>query len=227
MARGEQASDAVLAFFDDVAARMLGGDPRMRLLGPRNTAIDHLARYERDPQTRSWNMQQNLSTAQLRQYAALNADSRARGTDLRLLVPHEALRRSPLHTCIDDPVRVGSVPRPMLVVDDALFLAGPPGTELLDTFWTTEDPALVQRGARTYLTAWDAAVPSTEVVDRPPLPPRAREVALWLVEGASDKEIAEALGVSERTVSAEVRRVVSWLGARSRGHAIAVLVGAG
>ncbi len=65
------------------------------------------------------------------------------------------------------------------------------------------------------------------MLDRPALPERTLEVALLLADGASDAEIAEALGISRRTVSAEVRAVIDWAGARSRGHAIALLVGAG
>jgi DNA-binding NarL/FixJ family response regulator len=46
-----------------------------------------------------------------------------------------------------------------------------------------------------------------------PLGDRTREVALALLDGASDREIAAEVGVSERTVPAEVHRVVQWLGA--------------
>jgi DNA-binding NarL/FixJ family response regulator len=74
---------------------------------------------------------------------------------------------------------------------------------------------------------WDAAVPLEESGAPQPLPPRTLQVALRLVDGFTDKAIAAELGVSERTVSGEVKRVVEWAGARSRGHAVALLVGAG
>ena len=52
------------------------------------------------------------------------------------------------------------------------------------------------------------------------------DIALLLVDGATDREIAGALGVSERTVSADVREVIRRLGARSRAQAIALISGA-
>ena len=42
----------------------------------------------------------------------------------------------------------------------------------------------------------------------PPFTPRMVDIALLLVDGATDREIARSLGVSERTVSADVRRDV-------------------
>lgn len=227
MARGEQASDAVLAFFDEVADLILARDPRMEHLGPRESAMEHLAGFAESTRRRVWNMQHTLSVHHLREYGRLDAASSASGADLRLVVPRQSLRRSPLYVCLDEPVRVGSVPAPMLVVDRAVVLAGPSGTEVGDTLWASEDPGIVERAAATHQRVWDAAVPGADALGVPALPPRAREVALRLIEGASDKEIAADLGVSERTVSAEVRRVVTWVGARGRGHAIAKLVGAG
>ncbi len=41
----------------------------------------------------------------------------------------------------------------------------------------------------------------------PPFTPRMVDIALLLVDGATDREIARSLGVSERTVSADVREM--------------------
>ncbi len=51
------------------------------------------------------------------------------------------------------------------------------------------------------------------------------DIAFRLVDGATDREIARALGVSERTVSSDVREMSRRLGARSRAHAIALISG--
>ncbi|QKE85194.1 helix-turn-helix domain-containing protein [Arthrobacter sp. NEB 688] len=59
------------------------------------------------------------------------------------------------------------------------------------------------------------------------MPERRFHVALLLLEGHSDQEVADALQVGARTVSHEVRAVVAWLGARNRSQAVAMLVGAG
>ena len=95
-----------------------------------------------------------------------------------------------------------------------------------DAFWS-EDPPLVELACAAFLEAWDASVSWQDAGLPTPLPERRYRVAVCLVEGLTDQEIATRLGISRRTVSAEVRAVVDWLGARSRGHAVARLVGAG
>ena len=50
-------------------------------------------------------------------------------------------------------------------------------------------------------------------------------VGLRLAEGATDRQIARELGVSERTVSADLHEISRRLGARSRTHAIALISG--
>jgi DNA-binding CsgD family transcriptional regulator len=226
VARGETTSDAVLTLADEVRALMLAGDPRVRLLGSRDDVPAVIDEFSTRPQRRAWNMQWSLGSKSLCEHPRANATSREFGTDLRLVAPLRALQRRPLNVHIETPLRVGAVPYPMLVVDERAFLAGPLGTALADTFWAVEDPVLVERAARAFLAVWDAAVPLEQSGAPPPLPPRTLQVALRLVDGLTDKEIAADLGVSERTVSGEVKRVVEWAGARSRGHAVALLVGA-
>jgi DNA-binding NarL/FixJ family response regulator len=72
---------------------------------------------------------------------------------------------------------------------------------------------------------WSTAEPALAQGVQPPFTPRMVAVAVRLAEGAADREIARALGVSERTVSADVRTMSSRLGARSRAHAIALISG--
>ncbi len=227
MVSGDGTSGTALAYLTHVDALILAEDSRMELVGPRDSALEYLARFTATPQGRVWNLQRILSVHQVRLGSRLNARSRAQGTDLRLVVPRRALLRSPLHGCVEDPIRVGPVPGPLLVMDAVAFFAGPYGTPVAETFWQTRDPELVERATQAFLEVWDTAVPVAEHQSRDPIGDRTREVALALLDGASDREIAAELGVSERTVSAEVHRVVEWLGARSRGHAIAILVGAG
>ncbi len=227
MTRGERTSDAVLGFADEVRELMFAGDRRVRLLGGREQSGPVLDGLSTDPPRRGWNMQWTLPVKGFAAHRQTNAASRAVGADQRLLSPLRAFLRRPLNVHIESSVRVGPVPYPLLVVDDRAFLAGPLGTPLADTFWAVEDLELVERAARAYLAVWDAAVPLAESDAPRPLPPRTLEVALRLVDGLTDREISAQLGVSERTVSAEVNRVVEWAGARSRGHAVARLVGAG
>ena len=54
------------------------------------------------------------------------------------------------------------------------------------------------------------------------LSPREREVATLLVDGASNKHIARALDISERTAKFHVAAVIRKLGATNRSDAVAV-----
>ncbi len=225
--RAEAPSDGALAFRDDVHGMMFSGDHRIRLVGPRSAAVPHLETFAEHPQRRTWNMQWSMGPKAVQDLPRVNEVARAFGTDMRVVLPLQALRRTPLNIHLRSPLRIANVPYPLLVIDDRAFLSGPLGTPLADTFWSVEDAELVERAARVFLAAWDAGT-TVDDNDLPPrLPERRLEVALRLVDGFSDREIAADLGVSERTVSAEVSRIVSWVGARSRGHAVALLVGAG
>ena len=59
----------------------------------------------------------------------------------------------------------------------------------------------------------------------PPFTPRMVEVAQLLLRGATDRQIARELRVSERTVSAEVSEITRRLGATSRANAVARISG--
>ena len=86
------------------------------------------------------------------------------------------------------------------------------------------DPDVV--GARSASSSGVAsAEPAVPEGEQPPFTRRMVDIALLLVDGATDREIARSLGVSERTVSADVREMSRRLGARSRAHAIALISG--
>jgi DNA-binding NarL/FixJ family response regulator len=76
-----------------------------------------------------------------------------------------------------------------------------------------------------YEVLWASAVPAVPPGQDPPFTPRMVEIGFLLVDGATDREIARALDVSERTVSADVHEMSRRLGARSRSHAIALISG--
>jgi DNA-binding NarL/FixJ family response regulator len=57
--------------------------------------------------------------------------------------------------------------------------------------------------------------------DRPVLSPRQQQVLAFLKEGLTNPEIAEQLGVTERTVKAHCQEVFDRLGARNRTAAVA------
>ena len=170
MVSGDGTSFTALAYLTPVDALILAEDSRMELVGPRDSALEYLARFTATPQRRVWNPQRILSVHQVRLGSRLNARSRAQGTDLRLVVPRRALLRSPLHGCVEDPIRVGPVPgsvrspgrsgprsAPRHGRDG--ILRRPLRTPAAETFWWTRDPELVERATQTFLEVWDTAVP--------------------------------------------------------------------
>jgi pSer/pThr/pTyr-binding forkhead associated (FHA) protein len=64
-------------------------------------------------------------------------------------------------------------------------------------------------------------LPEVEIEDKPVLSPRQQEVLAYLKDGLTNPEIAERLGVTERTVKAHCQEVFDRLGARNRTAAVA------
>lgn len=71
--------------------------------------------------------------------------------------------------------------------------------------------------AASPLSARPPALPLDQLF--PALTPRQRDVFDGLLRGASDKQIARELGVSDSTVKTHVRVILQSLGVRSRGEA--------
>ncbi len=99
-----------------------------------------------------------------------------------------------------------------------------PGINALDTL----DPILVTAAARllsrNYTLEPRTPASSTSAYDRPALSERETQVALLLVEGASNKTIARALGISVHTVKFHVASVLEKLHAANRADAVASLI---
>jgi len=75
--------------------------------------------------------------------------------------------------------------------------------------------SLMQR----FLASTARALPEIEVNEqswRPVLTPREQEAAVYLAQGASNKEIARRLDITERTVKSHVSAMLEKLGARDR-----------
>jgi non-specific serine/threonine protein kinase len=68
---------------------------------------------------------------------------------------------------------------------------------------------------------------STEAPASSTLTPREREVLQLLAVGLSDREIADALFIGERTVNTHVGRIYAKLGVRNRAAAVAAAIAAG
>ena len=61
-----------------------------------------------------------------------------------------------------------------------------------------------------------------EVVERPTPTPREREVLRHIADGLSNKQVARALGIAERTVKFHVSSLLTRLGAETRAQAVRI-----
>lgn len=218
---------ALASFVDDVHERILAGDPRPRLLGTAFEAADALRDIAARTTSTLWNVQPRYSVRSMRETRALDDASKRRGVALRFVTTTTALRRAPLMTSYVPFAHIAPVTQPLIVADGRVALVpGPPGTSDEPTIWATTEPRVVARAVRVYDDLWRAATPAVPEGQDPPFTPRMVELGLLLVDGATDRQIAERLNVSQRTVSNEVRELIDRLGATNRTHAIALIAGA-
>ena len=200
------------------------GDPRFTRVGSVDEAAEVLVRVAARTRTSMWNMQRHSSIDSLGDPYGLDAESRRKGLELRYILPRRVAEvRSPLASSYYTYLRLAPVAHPMIVSDRRQVLLGDATGE---SIWTSTDPGVVDAAVHLFEGLWQVAEPAVPEGQDPPFTPRMVEVAVLLVKGATDREIARALGVSQRTVSADVSEMSRRLGARTRAHAIAVISGA-
>jgi DNA-binding CsgD family transcriptional regulator len=198
-------------------------DPRFSLVGHVREMAEPLSRIEASISVSMWNMQRHHTVFSSRSTLELDASLARKRVDTRFVLPRRvAERRSPLISSIEPDLRLAPVAHPLMICDGALMVVGDSTGE---TVWTTRDPGIVADGRHFYQRVWDGAERAVPVGEEPPYTPRMVQVAFRLLDGATDREIARALGVSERTVSADVREMSRRLGARSRAQAISLISG--
>ncbi|GIL35893.1 helix-turn-helix transcriptional regulator [Phycicoccus sp. DTK01] len=173
-----------------------------------------------------WNMQREIRLPVVRLAAHLDARSRSRQVEERTIYPVARARACPLVTSFEPAMRLAPVDLPLLVADERDVVLGVAAQDDTVFAWASDDPEVAALASAAFLEWWEGARTWQDAGLREPLPPRRFNVALGMADGLSDREIAETLGVSARTVAVEVRAVLDWLGARNRGHGIAMLVGA-
>lgn len=223
-----RAGDDAVAFFDEVQAHLEADDGAFRLLGTPLDMDKHLRDLPDQTHRRVWTMAERASLGSLRRGHEQTLRSVARGVDCRTLLSPFAVRVRLITSFMRRdaaPCRVVVVPGSMLLADDVLLVGGRRGTPLATTIWRTEDPDLVQRSAAAHEGVWATAVPVEEAADYAALTERELAVALGMIDGDTDAEIAARLGIAPRTVQVLVRRIVDWSGARNRTHAVALLAG--
>ena len=91
--------------------------------------------------------------------------------------------------------------------------------------WAAGQATPPEQAVEDALCAVSAATPPPETVpvssaapSGPTLTPREREVAAFVARGDSNRQVADALGISERTAENHVKHILTKLGARSRAR---------
>ncbi len=215
------------AFFRWVQGLAVAGDPRLSPAGPVPDLLGAQAdEAGADLRHSIWHMTHMPTWAEVRLARGL-LDRRRRGVDVRYVTTRPTLTRLPMLSSHHHPyLRVGPVVAPMLLLDNALLYVGAPlGHELVGQVWSCTNGPVVGEAVRCFEATWSASEPAVPPGEAPPFTRRMVDVGFLLTEGASDREIARELHVSERTVSADVAEIVRRLGARSRAHAIALIGG--
>ena len=207
------------SFFPFTRGLIHARDRRLSRLAP---GPEGPARLLAEADTSVWAMVHTVTLPELRELARVRPRPPARGAELRVVLHPVGLARCPMASSVLPALRRGPAAQPLAVVDGRLVVLRDP---VGDAWWVTSDPELVARGAQTLETVWSAADPVLAPGEPPPFTERMVRVALLLLRGATDRQVARELRVSERTVSAEVRELTRRLGATSRAHAIARISG--
>lgn len=212
-----------LEFFAQVRALLARQDPSLHFLGMTGTGAQPLDELTARARSSVWNMQRLLTFHVVRANKQLTDDQRRRGVPIRAVVGPAAVVFNPTLSSYTPDLRLGPVFAPLMVIDRQHVVV--PGTDG-DSIWTSTEPGLVARGIEAYEAVWDVSQPAVADGDDPPLTPRMVSIAFLLADGASDRQISRELGVSERTVSNEVREIGRRLGTANRSHTIARICGA-
>ncbi|MBM6403588.1 helix-turn-helix transcriptional regulator [Phycicoccus sp. CSK15P-2] len=220
--------DGPRQFFHWVEGLVHAGDPRLTSLGAAGGAIragvDDLARSVR----RSlWHMTALPSWGEVGAARPLAEVADSPRVEYRYVTTPRATGRLPMLTSHHRGVRLAPVVAPLLIVDASLVFVGVPrGNPLTGGVWSSTIPHVVAAAVRCFEHVWQGSEPAVPPGEDPPFTRRMVDIAFLLTDGASDRQIARQLHVSERTVSADVSEVIRRLGARNRSHAIA-LIGSG
>ena len=215
--------EVTVAFFAHVRSLLAARDPSMTFLGMTADGGRAFAHLFENNRVSVWNMQRLMTFYSVRDGKPHTDELRRRGVSMRLVVNPASLRFCPILSSYSPYLRVGPIVGPLMVMDSELVVV--PGTDG-DSIWTSTDRDVVDFGIRAYEAVWSAARPAVPDGEEPPLTPRMLEIAWLLADGAADRQISRELGISERTVSNEVREIGRRLGSSNRAHTIARICGA-
>lgn len=224
------AAVGLTAFVNDLTVQWLAGQPTpgFRRLGTGVNDIERNLAAVIEPMTRrsAWSMQPVINFDPRELMRETSARSEERGLDLRLVTTERTLLHNPLLSSEQPGVHVGPAQFQCILVDETTaVVAGPNDERGFPTAWLSTRADVVSRVAALWHETWARSRPAIPPGSKPPFTPRQCVVARRLVMGTKDAAIARELGVSRRTVAADIAHLVHELGASNRAAAVLALRG--
>jgi DNA-binding CsgD family transcriptional regulator len=145
---------------------------------------------------------------------------------MRTVTTERSLRLNPLLSSENPEIHVGPAQFQFILADETTAVVAGPLTEHgFPTAWLATRADVVDRVVDLWHETWARSRPAVPAGSSPPFTPRQCLVARRLVVGTKDAAIARELGVSLRTVAAEISHLVTQLGATNRAAATLALRG--
>jgi DNA-binding CsgD family transcriptional regulator len=186
--------------------------------------ISRLAALERVTRSAVYNLQPTVRFDPMRREREPNQRTRTRGVHGHLITspsPYLALTAACHPDTWITPVLVAG-----LVIDERLALfAGPPSACGEPTAWLCDFPDLIEQFCDLWFDAKAAAVPIRDVPGVVPLNDRQLDVVSLLSRGMKDATVARLLGVSLRTVTSDISKILDALHVSTRWEAGMILGG--
>jgi DNA-binding CsgD family transcriptional regulator len=213
-----------------LALQWLGGEPTpgFRRLGTGIEDIERNLAAVVEPMTRRsvWSLQPVITFDPRDLMRTTSARSQQRGLDMRMVTTERTLLHNPLLSSEHPGVHVGPVQFQCIFVDETTaVVAGPNDERGFQTAWLTTRTDVVSRVAAIWQETWARSRPALAPGSSPPFTPRQCVVARRLMVGTKDAAIARELGVSRRTIAADIAHLVHQLGASNRAAAVLALRG--
>lgn len=229
MSEAQHKALALIARMNEIARPGHALPPGLSLLGiGREEVAPAKAELERRTQQSVWSLQPHVRFDPEDEAYELEARSRARGIDLRMITSPRTLRFNPLLTSLSTGVHLGPVVSWMILVDRQFALLEGPTTITGDpTAWIATGGTFLKDALELWDCTWLESTPVLASGARPPLNARQIDVARGVCLGRTDAAIARQLGISERTVARDLAALLHVTSAGSRSEAILNMLGRG
>ncbi|CAN7601746.1 LuxR C-terminal-related transcriptional regulator [Terrabacter sp. LjRoot27] len=205
-----------------------GRTPGFRRLGVGAEQIERNLATAVEPVTRRsvWSIQPIIHFDPVDISRTTNARSVERGLSMLTITTERTLRLNPLISSEKPDLQVGPAQFQCILADETTaVVAGPLSEHGFSTAWLTTRSDVVDRVRSLWHETLARSRPAVPEGTSPPFTPRQCLVARRLVVGTKDAAIARELGVSLRTIAAEISHLVTQLGVPNRAAASLALRG--